>query len=98
MTDPHHERAIGNKHDHARDDFDVDEEFGESFDAKADRSEEPVIPIRNVAEAGAVDQDRIQSEIRERAYELYQSRGASDGDDMTDWLQAEEDVRRRHSI
>jgi hypothetical protein len=31
--------------------------------------------------------------IRERAYELYLHRGCSDGDDLRDWLKAEEEMR-----
>lgn len=38
-----------------------------------------------------------QSEIRDlvsrRAYELYEERGGSDGEDMNDWLRAEAEVR-----
>jgi hypothetical protein len=32
-------------------------------------------------------------EIRRRAYEIYLSRGAADGHDLEDWLQAERDFR-----
>jgi hypothetical protein len=33
--------------------------------------------------------------IAQRAYELYQQRGGGDGRDLDDWLQAEEEMRRR---
>ena len=33
-------------------------------------------------------------QIAERAYEIYQSRGGTDGQDMEDWLQAERELRR----
>lgn len=37
--------------------------------------------------------DDTEHEIRVRAYELYLSRGAADGDDLSDWLEAERIVR-----
>ena len=33
-------------------------------------------------------------QIAQRAFEIYQSRGGSDGQDMDDWLQAERELRR----
>jgi hypothetical protein len=36
-------------------------------------------------------------QIAERAYEIYQSRGGTDGQDMEDWLQAERELRRGFS-
>lgn len=36
----------------------------------------------------------IESEIRERAYDLYEKHGRLDGRDLEDWLEAERDVRR----
>ena len=38
-----------------------------------------------------------QQKIRIRAYELYQKRGASDGHDVDDWLQAEAEISRPKS-
>jgi len=37
----------------------------------------------------------LEQEIRQRAYELYQERGASDGHEQLDWLRAEEQVLAR---
>jgi hypothetical protein len=37
--------------------------------------------------------DEAEQEIRIRAYELYLSRGGADGDDLSDWLEAERIVR-----
>jgi hypothetical protein len=37
--------------------------------------------------------DETEHEIRIRAYELYLSRGGADGDDLSDWLEAERIVR-----
>ena len=39
--------------------------------------------------------DASESEIRERAYELYRMRGGLDGFDQADWYAAEQEVRAR---
>ncbi len=39
----------------------------------------------------------LEAEIRLRAYELYQQRGATPGDDTTDWFAAEREIRARHA-
>jgi hypothetical protein len=38
----------------------------------------------------------IEDEIRRRAYELYQQRGANSGGEAQDWLAAEREVRTRY--
>jgi DUF2934 family protein len=38
---------------------------------------------------------KIEEQIRQRAYELYQRRGGGNGNAADDWLQAEEEVLRR---
>ena len=35
-------------------------------------------------------------DIARRAYELYQQRGCTDGEDWQDWFQAENELRKRH--
>ncbi len=37
----------------------------------------------------------VEAEIRQRAYELYESRGYVDGQAEQDWIQAEREVRAR---
>jgi hypothetical protein len=63
--------------------------------ARSDQSAEtPVLAIEQsseLAESGFDDVD----EIRRQAYELYLSRGCSDGGDLSDWLEAERIVRSR---
>ena len=39
----------------------------------------------------------VESQIRLRAYELYEARGREDGRDMADWLQAEEELTKREA-
>ncbi len=38
----------------------------------------------------------IEDEIRRRAYELFQQRGAAPGSEREDWLAAEREVRQRY--
>ncbi len=38
----------------------------------------------------------LEDEIRRRAYELYQQRGATSGGEAEDWLTAEREVRQRY--
>ncbi|MGA8438810.1 MAG: DUF2934 domain-containing protein [Candidatus Sulfotelmatobacter sp.] len=38
----------------------------------------------------------LEDEIRRRAYELYQERGAGSGSEAEDWLAAEREVTRRY--
>jgi hypothetical protein len=37
----------------------------------------------------------VEHEIRLRAYEIYESRGKTEGNALEDWVQAEVDVQRR---
>jgi Protein of unknown function (DUF2934) len=35
----------------------------------------------------------VEQEIRRRAYELFEARGGEDGQELEDWLRAEEEIR-----
>lgn len=67
---------------------------------KAEKTETKVLQMPETAAANgngngnhsAVD---VESEIRQRAYELYESRGYADGQAEQDWIQAEREVRER---
>jgi hypothetical protein len=37
-------------------------------------------------------------EVRRRAYELYEARGGVDGDDVADWLAAEQELADRQAV
>jgi hypothetical protein len=39
----------------------------------------------------------IEQQIRQRAYELYEQRGRTDGHDLEDWLQAECEIKATHA-
>jgi Protein of unknown function (DUF2934) len=38
----------------------------------------------------------LESEIRLRAYEIYEQRGPNDGSEREDWLRAEQEILARH--
>ncbi len=68
---------------------------------KAEKTENKVLQMPETTAAAngngnsnhsAVD---VESEIRRRAYELYESRGYIDGQAEEDWIQAEREVRAR---
>lgn len=48
---------------------------------------------RNGADEAARNGEMNIETIRMRAYELFQARGASHGDDLADWFNAEKEVR-----
>lgn len=65
------------------------------------RSAERVVPVPQTSEIDgprsepidAATPENTEEEIRRRAYELYLSRGGANGDDLSDWLEAERLVR-----
>ncbi len=77
--------------------------------AKTPRSTNPPNnQVITMPEAGSVPQVRratpvnaspidLESQIRLRAYELYQERGRNSGQEKEDWLRAEREVRARHT-
>jgi DUF2934 family protein len=55
----------------------------------------PGTPV--AAEArGKVFSINLEDEIRRRAYEIYQERGCTPGDEHEDWLTAEREIRARY--
>jgi hypothetical protein len=46
----------------------------------------------------AAPQDNLNEEIRKRAEEIYRRRNGGPGDELTDWLQAEKEVKQRNGI
>jgi Protein of unknown function (DUF2934) len=39
----------------------------------------------------------MEQQIQQRAYELYEERGRTDGHDVDDWLQAESEIKGRQA-
>lgn len=60
-------------------------------------TETPALAIEQASELRAPPSDAIESEIRRQAYELYLSRGGGDGNDLSDWLEAERIIRGRRT-
>ncbi len=50
------------------------------------------------AEKAAPSGEKLQQEIRQLAEELYKKRGNGKGDAMSDWLEAEKQVRKKYSL
>jgi len=50
------------------------------------KSDEPTVPIP------------IEQQIQQRAYELYEERGRTDGHDVDHWLQAESEVTQHKAM
>lgn len=42
--------------------------------------------------------EKIQEQIRQKAYELYEQRDREDGHELDDWLKAESEVTRRAKV
>lgn len=42
--------------------------------------------------------EKIQEQIRQRAYELYEERGRDNGHELEDWLQAESEVTGKTKV
>jgi hypothetical protein len=52
-------------------------------------------PRRPVSQAVVADMPSHE-EIAARAYALYEARGANDGDDLNDWLEAEHELLQEY--
>jgi hypothetical protein len=64
---------------------DCPDEIGDKPSTLAPKSDEPTVPTQ------------IESQIQQRAYELYEQRGRTDGRDLDDWLQAEYEINVRQA-
>ena len=51
-----------------------------------------VTPVRKTSSSSNPSSLELETQIRERAYELYQERGRTPGHENEDWLQAEREV------
>jgi hypothetical protein len=59
---------------------------------KAEKTESKVLQMPEAVAVANGNGHDIQSEIRRRAYELYESRGYANGGAEQDWIQAEREV------
>ena len=69
------------------------------IDSMAQKQPKPKIVLGPKSSTGKVammpDTVPSQDRIRVRAYELYQSRGREPGQDLQDWLRAEQEILKR---
>ncbi|MBN1559695.1 DUF2934 domain-containing protein [candidate division KSB1 bacterium] len=45
-----------------------------------------------------IDPEKLAEEIRERAHEIYLARGDQEGDALSDWLQAEQEIKEKYNL
>jgi hypothetical protein len=62
--------------------------------AKTPRLRTAASPARPISSAG--NPEAMQQEIRKRARQIYQKRNGGPGDALTDWLQAEREVKAQY--
>lgn len=67
------------------------------FDPKAIKHKAKILSTQSTSRPTIVVSDPVpsQDQIRERAYQLYQSRGSQDGQAQQDWLAAEQQILNR---
>jgi hypothetical protein len=61
---------------------------------KTARSKAPAATNGNGHDAPLLD---LETEIRVRAYQIYEERGFTGGDERQDWLRAEQEVKAKHA-
>ena len=61
-----------------------------SPDSTTSASPEVIVDLSHPDVAGDAEKD----DIAQRAYEIYEERGRADGADVSDWLQAERELRQ----
>jgi H+-transporting ATPase len=79
------------------------EQLGKKVDRHPDETEKKPLTLAPKSDEPTV-LIPIEQQIRQRAYELYEQRGRTDGQDLDDWLQAEREIKgtqanaQRHSF
>jgi len=64
---------------------------------KAEKTENKVLQMPTNGNGNAFSQVDLETEIRLRAYEIYEQRGFTPGNETEDWLAAEREVLARHA-
>ncbi len=57
----------------------------------ANPSKKPPAPVTS-------EPQELESQIKLRAYELYEARGREDGHELEDWLRAEKEITQRKAL
>jgi hypothetical protein len=55
------------------------------------------IPPRKPSATAANEPEDLESQVRQRAHELYEARGRLDGHEVEDWLRAEEEITQKRA-
>lgn len=45
-----------------------------------------------------IDPKKLEEEIRKRAHEIFLARGEAEGDALSDWLQAEKEIKKKYNL
>ena len=45
-----------------------------------------------------IDPEKLEAEIRKRAQEIFLERGDKEGDALSDWLQAEQEIKKKYNL
>lgn len=45
-----------------------------------------------------INSERLHEEIRERAKQIFLKRGTGEGDAISDWLQAEKEIKKKYKL
>lgn len=61
------------------------------------KAENKVLQMPENGGNGNIDRAGLEPEIRQRAYELYEQRGYTNGRAEQDWFEAEQQVLARHA-
>ena len=72
---------------------DNSETLGANREALADQATDVGVPADVETRATSMASEPSQEDIRRRAYDRYLERGATDGRDFDDWLEAEQELK-----
>jgi hypothetical protein len=45
-----------------------------------------------------IDPEQLEAEIHKRAHEIFLERGEKEGDALSDWLQAEQEIKKKYNL
>ncbi len=72
------------------------EQLGKKVDRHPDEIEKKPLTLAPKSDESTI-LIPIEQQIQQRAYELYERRGMTDGHDLEDWLQAECEIKATHA-
>jgi hypothetical protein len=72
------------------------EQLGKKVDRHPDEFEKKPLTLAPKSDESTI-LIPIEQQIQQRAYELYERRGMTDGHDLEDWLQAECEIKATHA-